>query len=285
MSGLTTGGIYAMVALGLVVVYRSTGHINFAHGELYMIGGFLAYSGITQFHMPYIVALPLAVVLTFVLGAATDRLVYRRLEHSHETTLVLATVGLSFLLKGVSRFLWGGRGEYLTIPPIVDPAPIFVFGIPVLAQQLVVLVAAILIMLACLLFFRLTLAGKMMQAVAENPLAAYLTGIRVEQVRTWTWGAGAAIAGAAGVLIAPLSLLTPDMGFSLLIKAFAATVLGGLGSVAGAIVGGFCVGLIESLAGGYVSSSLQDVSAFIIIMIVLIARPTGLFGAFRLRRA
>lgn len=274
-----------MVALGLVVVYRSTGHINFAHGELYMIGGFLAYSFITQFHMPYVVALPLAVAGTFLLGAATDRLVFRRLEHSHETTLVLATVGLSFMLKGISQFLWGGRGEYLTIPPIVDPAPIFVFGIPVLAQQLVVLVAAVVIMVACLLFFRLTLAGKMMQAVAENPLAAYLTGIRVEQVRTWTWGAGAAVAGAAGVLIAPLSLLTPDMGFSLLIKAFAATVLGGLGSVAGAIVGGFCVGLIELLAGGYISSSLQDVSAFIIIMIVLIARPTGLFGAFRLRRA
>jgi branched-chain amino acid transport system permease protein len=285
MSGLTTGGIYAMVALGLVVVYRSTGHINFAHGELYMIGGFLAYSFITQLHVPYVVALPLAVVATFVLGAATDCLVYRRLEHSHETTLVLATVGLSFMLKGVSRFLWGGRGEYLTIPPIVDPAPIFVFGIPLLAQQLVVLVAAIVIMVACLLFFRLTIAGKMMQAVSESPLAAYLAGIRVEQVRTWTWGAGAAVAGAAGVLIAPLSLLTPDMGFSLLIKAFAATVLGGLGSVAGAIVGGFSVGLIESLAGGYVSSALQDVSAFIIIMIVLIVRPTGLFGAFRLRRA
>jgi len=184
MSGLTTGGIYALVALGLVVVYRSTGHINFAHGELYMIGGFLAYSFITQFHLAYIVALPLAVAATFLLGAATDRLVYRRLEHSHETTLVLATVGLSFLLKGVSRFLWGGRGEYLTIPPIVDPAPIFVFGIPVLAQQLVVLLAAVLIMVACLMFFRLTMAGKMMQAVAENPLAAYLTGIRVEQVRT-----------------------------------------------------------------------------------------------------
>jgi branched-chain amino acid transport system permease protein len=125
----------------------------------------------------------------------------------------------------------------------------------------------------------------MMQAVAENALAAYLTGIRVEQVRTWTWGAGAAIAGAAGVLIAPLSLLTPDMGFGLLIKAFAATVLGGLGSVAGAIVGGFCVGLIEAFAGGYISTSVQDVSAFIIIMLVLIVRPDGLFGAYRLRRA
>ena len=159
-----------MVALGLVVVYRSTGHINFAHGELLMIGSFLAYSFITQFHMVYVVALLLAVVLSFLLGAATDRFVYRRLARSHDTTLVLATVGLSFLLKGISRFLWGGRGEYLTIPPIIDPAPIFVFGIPVLAQQLVILAAAIVIMLGCLVFFRATLAGKTMQAVAENPL-------------------------------------------------------------------------------------------------------------------
>jgi branched-chain amino acid transport system permease protein len=274
-----------MVALGLVVVYRSTGHINFAHGELLMIGSFFAYSLITQFHVVYLLALVLAVVLTLLLGAATDRLVYRRLARSHDSTLVLATVGLSFLLKGVARHFWGGRGEYLSIPPIVDPAPVFVFGVPVLAQQVVVLGAAVVIMLACLAFFRATLAGKMMQAVAENPLAAYLIGIRVEQVRTWTWGASAAMAGAAGVLIAPLSVLTPDMGFSLLIKAFAATVLGGLGSVTGAIVGGFCVGLIESLAGGYVSSSLQDVSAFVIIMVVLIVRPSGLFGAYRLRRA
>ena len=274
-----------MVALGLVVVYRSTGHINFAHGELLMIGSFFAYSFIVQFHLAYVLALLLSVVLTFVLGAATDRLIYRRLARSHDTTLVLATVGLSFLLKGIARHFWGGRGEYLTIPPIVNPAPVFVFGIPVLGQQLVVLGAAIVITLACLLFFRATLAGKMMQAVAENPLAAYLTGIRVEQVRTWTWGASAAIAGAAGVLIAPLSLLTPDIGFNLLIKAFAATVLGGLGSVTGAIVGGFCVGLTESLAGGYISTSLQDVSAFVIIMVVLIVRPSGLFGAYRLRRA
>ncbi len=274
-----------MVALGLVIVYRSTGHINFAHGELFMIGSFFAYSFITQLHVPYVLALLCAVALTFVLGAATDRLVFRRLSRSHDSTLVLATVGLSFFLKGISRLFWGGRGEYLTIPPIVNPAPIFIAGIPILTQQLILLVAAIVIMLACMLFFRATLAGKMMQAVAENPLAAYLAGIRVERVRTWTWGASAAIAGAAGVLIAPLTLLTPDIGFGLLIKAFAATVLGGLGSVTGAIVGGFCVGLIESLAGGYISSSLQDVSAFIIIMIVLVVRPSGLFGAYRLRRA
>jgi branched-chain amino acid transport system permease protein len=279
ISGLTTGGLYAMVAIGLVVVFRATGHMNFAHGELFMIAGCIAYSLIVQFHLPTIPSLLLAVFFTFLLGILTDRLVYRRLTSAHSTSLVLATVGLSFLLKGISRAIWGGRGEYLTIPPLLDPAPIFLAGIPVLPQQLVILFASLASLAAFLLFFRLTRAGKMMQAVAEVPLAAYLVGIRVERVYAWTWGAGAAAAGVAGVLMAPLTLLTPDIGFALLLKAFAATVLGGLGSMLGAIVGGFCVGLIEAFAGGYVDTSLQDVSAFVIIMLVLVIRPRGLFGA------
>ena len=285
VSGLTSGGLYALIAVGLVVVYRATGHINFAHGELFMMGGFFAYALNVQFGLPYLAALVLAVFFTFLLGIASDFLIFRRLSQAHGTTFVLATVGLSFLLKGIGRHIWGGRGDFLSVPPLVDPTPIFVAGMPVLPQQLVVLAGALVCMAAFMLFFRLTTAGKMMQAVAENVLAAYLVGIRVERVYTWTWGAGAAAAGAAAVLMAPLTLLTPDMGFDLLLKAFAATVLGGLGSVGGAIIGGFCVGLIEALAGGYIDTSLQDISSFIIIMLVLMIRPSGLFGVRGLRRA
>lgn len=284
-SGLTSGALYAMVAIGLVVVYRSTGHINFAHGELFMMGGFFAYSMITLLGFPYLLSMVLAVVLSFLLGVLSDRAVYRPLMKAPGTTIVLATVGFSYLLKGIARFFWGGKGEYLSIKAIVDPTPLFIWGMPVLPQQLVVLGGALICMTAFIAFFRWTLAGKMMQATAENATAAYLVGIRVERVFTWTWGAGAAVAGAAAVLMAPLTLLTPDIGFNLLIKAFAATILGGLGSMGGAVVGGFIVGITESLAGGYIDSSLQEVSAFAIIMAVLMLRPSGLFGAYGIRRA
>jgi branched-chain amino acid transport system permease protein len=135
------------------------------------------------------------------------------------------------------------------------------------------------------LFFRFSTAGKMMEATAQNQMAAYLVGIRVKDVYTLTWGASAALAGAAAVLMAPLTLLTPDIGLNLLLKAFAATILGGLGSMTGAVVGGLLVGVSESLAGGYIDTALQEVSSFIVIIAVLIIRPTGLFGGRKMRRA
>lgn len=284
-SGLTTGALYAMVAIGLVLVYRSTGHINFSHGELFMMGGFFAYSLIAYLKLPYAVALVIAVCLTFILGVVSDRLVYRSLIKAPGLTMVLATVGFSYMLKGIGRYFWGGKGEYLSIPAIVDPAPIFVGGVPILPQQLIVLAAAVAFMLAFAVFFSRTQAGKIMQATSENSTASYLVGIKVENVYTWTWGIGAAMAGAAAVLMAPLTLITPDIGSTLLIKAFAATILGGLGSMPGAVVGGFLVGLIEVLASGYIDTSLQEIAAFVVIMAVLVFRPSGLFGVYGQRRA
>jgi len=154
----------------------------------------------------------------------------------------------------------------------------------VIPQQLLVLAGAIVIMLVFAAFFRLTRAGKMMQATADNAKASTLVGIRVDRIYMLSFGTGAAIAAAAAVLMAPLTLLYPDMGFSFFIKGFAAAVLGGLTSLPGAVVGGVAIGVIEALAGGYLHSSFIEVSAFIVIMFVLIARPTGLFGPSGLRR-
>lgn len=284
-SGLTTGALYALVAIGLVLVYRSTGHINFSHGELFMLGGFFAYSLIAYLAFPYVIALIVAVILSLCLGVVSDRLVYRPLIKAPALTMVLATVGFSYLLKGIGRFFWGGKGEYLSIPAFIDPAPIFINDIPILPQQLIVLGAAVAFMLAFGAFFSRTQAGKIMQATSENSAAAYLVGIRVENVYTWTWGIGAAVAGAAAVLMAPLTLISPDIGAGFLIKAFAATILGGLGSMVGAVVGGFLVGLIEQFASGYIDSSLQEIAAFIVIMVVLVFRPSGLFGVYQQRKA
>ena len=277
-SGLTSGALYALMAVGLVLCYRTTGHINFAHSELFMMGGFFAFTLHVMWELPYLPSLVGAVFFAFLLGVLTDRTVYRPLIKAPPLSMVLSTVGFSFLLKGIGRYFWGGQGEFVPFPPLVSPAPVMVAGVPMFPQQLVVLGGALLCMVVLTLFFRYTRAGKTMQATAEEPRAAYLVGIRVEWVYTMTWGFSAGLAGFAAVLMAPLTQITPDVGFILLLKAFAATILGGLGSMPGAIVGGFLVGIMESLSGGYISAAFQDVSAFVIIMVVLVLRPSGLFG-------
>jgi branched-chain amino acid transport system permease protein len=279
VSGITSGALYALVAIGLVICYRTTGHLNFAHGELFMFGGYFAFSLHVMWGLPYIPSLLLAVAGGALLGLASDRLVFRSLIKAPPMAMVVATVGLSFLLKGIARYLWGGQGEFVPFPPIVSPAPVEFAGITVFPQQTVVFAVALFAMALLTLLFRHTRAGKAMQATAESQRAAYLVGIRVERVYAGTWAAAAALAALAAVLMAPLTQLNPDIGFGLLLKALAATVLGGLGNMPGAIIGGFVIGISEAFAAGYIHSTAQDVSAFVVIMVVLVIRPTGLFGA------
>jgi branched-chain amino acid transport system permease protein len=284
LSGITTGALYALVALGIVVVNKATGVINFAQGELFMFSGFVAWTVHTEWGVAYPLALLLAVAAGFALGWAIDRVAFRPLVKADVISLVLATLGVAFVLKGLARIVWGGKGDYLSFPPITSPDPIMVGGMMVIPQQLAVLGGAVAVMLLFAAFFRLTRAGKMMQATADNARAAMLVGIQTERIYTLAFGTGAAIAAAAAVLMAPLTLLYPDMGFPFFIKGFAAAVLGGLTSLPGAVLGGLLIGVVESLAGGYIHSSLMEVSAFVVIMIVLVVRPTGLLGLVAARR-
>jgi branched-chain amino acid transport system permease protein len=291
VSGITTGSLYALIAMGLVVVHKATGVVNFAHGELFMLGGFFAYTLHVLVRVPYVPALVLAVAGALLVGLLTERIAYRPLMRAPTVSLVLAAVGFSFVLKGAAREIWGGRGDYIPFPPLVRADPI-AFGaglgplgdVLIVPQQLVVLGASLVCMAVFTLFFNFTRAGKILQATAENARAASLVGIRIERVYAFTWGVGAAIAGAAAALMAPLTLIYPDVGAVLLVKAFASAVLGGFGSLPGAVLGGFSVGIIENLAGGYIHTSFQEVSAFVVIMVVLIVRPTGLLGPRGVRR-
>jgi branched-chain amino acid transport system permease protein len=283
-TGLTTGALYALVALGIVIVYKATEVVNLAHGELFMIGGFLAYTLHVMGGVPYVPSLLLAVGGAFVIGVLTDRIAYRPLMRQGLVSVLLATIGFSFVLKGLARVIWGGKGDYLAFPPLVSPEPVRVGNIMVMSQQLVVLAAAIAVMLLFAVFFRATRAGKWMQATASNPRAATLVGIRIGRVYMYTFGVGAAVAGAAAALMAPLTLLYPDIGFILFVKGFAAAVLGGLTSVPGSIVGGLLVGVLEQFAAGYIHTTLQDVSAFVVIMFALIFLPTGLLGVRGVRK-
>jgi branched-chain amino acid transport system permease protein len=284
-TGVTTGALYALVALGIVVVFRATSIVNFAHGEMFMMGGFFAWTAHVMFGLPFVAAFSVAVIGAFALGILVYQVTFRPLARSgDQNAILLAMVGMSFMLKGVAREIWGGKGDYLTFPPLASPNPIDIFGIMIMSQQLIVLGAAIVVMVGFWLFFRYTRAGKFMQATADNTKAARLVGLRVDRVFMFTFGVGAAIAGAAATLMAPLTLLYPDVGFSLFIKGFAAAALGGLASIPGAIVGGFVLGIAEQLSANYIATGLQEVAAFILIFLVMIFIPQGLFGSPLRRR-
>src|ERR1700733_8015575 len=281
-TGLTTGAIYALIALGIVIVYRATNLVNFAHGEMFMIAGFLAWTGHVTFALSYLPSLVVSVVATFIIGIAMYLLAYKPLmRHRDLNPILLVMIGLSFVLRGVAREIWGGKGDYLTFPPLVSPAPIRLAVLMVMSQQLVVLVASVGVMTVLLARLRYTRAGKFMKATSDNAKAARLVGIRVDNVYMYTFGIGAPVAAISAVLMAPLTLLNPDMGFSLFIKGFAAAVLGGLTSIPGTILGAAILGLTEQLAAGYVNPGLQEVAAFIIIILVMIFIPTGLLGEKR----
>lgn len=284
-TGLTTGALYALVALSLVVVFRATHVVNFATGEMFMVGGFLAWTAYVPLGLPFVLALVVGTAGAFLLGILTYYATFRPLAPTgNQNAILLAMVGLSFLLKGVARDVWGGKGDYLTFPPIVSPTPVDIFGIMVMSQQLIVLGAAVAVLIGFWLFFRFTRAGKFMQATADNVKAARLVGLRVDRVFMLTFAVGSAIAGAAATLMAPLTLLYPDVGFSLFVKGFAAAALGGLASIPGAIIGGLVLGLTEQFAANYIATGLQEVAAFILIFFVMIFIPYGLFGTAPRRR-
>jgi branched-chain amino acid transport system permease protein len=284
-TGLTTGAIYALIALGIVIVYRATNVVNFAHGEMFMLAGFFAWSAHVTLGLSYLASLTVAVAGAFALSLVIYQFAFKPLmSQRNPNSILLVMIGLSFVLKGVAREIWGGKGDSLTFPPLVSPAPVRVAGVMVMSQQLVVLVAAFAVMIILLLLLRYTRAGKFMQATADNAKAARLVGLRIDRVYMYTFGVGAAVAAISAVLMAPLILLNPDMGFSLFIKGFAAAVLGGLTSIPGAIVGGLLLGVTEQLAAGYIDTGLQEVSAFLVIVLVMIFLPTGLFGLKAARR-
>lgn len=284
MSGVTTGALYALVALGFVVVTKATGVINFAQGEFFMFAGFVAWMLHVQLGLNYLLTFVLTVAFGFLLGCLTDRIAFRPVAKSDVVSLVLATVGIAFVLKGLARLIWGGKADYLAFPPITSPDPIMIGNVMVIPQQLAVLAGTIVIVVVFTAFFRLTRAGKMMQATADNAKAATLVGIRTDRIYTLAFGTGAAISAAAAVLTAPLTLIYPDIGFAFFLKGFAAAVLGGLTSLPGAVIGGLVVGIVESMAGGYIHSSVMELSPFVVIMIVLVLKPSGLLGFSRTRR-
>ena len=276
ISGLATGALYALTAVAVVVVFRNTRTINLAQGDFAMIGAFAALIFIKDYGLNYYMALALAVLTCVVLGIAFERIVMRPIAESDWLTLFTATLGMYYVLHGVAGWFWGRDTK--AFPVTFDPTPIDVF-VGVVSQGHVINMAwAAAIGLLLFLFFRYTKQGIAMLAVTDDPDTAMLMGIPVRFIVLLTWGMAGFLAAFAGVLLAPIVYVAPEMMDEVLIKGYVAAVFGGLFSIPGAILGALMIGVTENLAGGYLGSHYKTAVAFLMIVVLLAFRPQGLFG-------
>jgi len=281
-SGVVTGCVYALIAISLVIVYKSSDVINFAGGEMVMLGGYIGMFALIGLGLPYLLIFPFAAVAIFAVGALFDRLVLTRTRHlalpgqSALVAMVIGTVGLSYVIKGAVRVVPYTEDVH-RLPPISAGTPIFIGPVVLQQQDVAIVLAAIVIMVALWAFFSFTMAGKALRATSQNPRAASLVGIPVPLMSMTAWGLAAALAGVAGVLLAPKLLLTPDSGI-IVILALAAAIIGGFTSLPGCVAGGILLGVVQNLIGVFVSSRAISLAPFLVIMLVLLVRPQGLFA-------
>jgi len=275
VNGIAVGSIYALVALGLVLTYKATEVLNFAHGDMLVVSAFTAWGLITVVGLPFWAALGVTVLIAAALSYALDALIVRRITGQPQFAGVMLTIALAFMLRGLVSMGFGPESRNYATPWTGQTSSLA--GIAIADLQLVIVGVALAVTAALLLFFRGTRLGVAMQAASQNQLAAYLTGVRVKRVNSLVWALAGATAAVAGVLLAPITLVDITLWFVVL-KALAALVLGGFGSIAGAIVGGLSIGLIEQYAGVYLPDGSKDVVAYVVLIAVLIVRPHGLLG-------
>jgi branched-chain amino acid transport system permease protein len=277
LSGLATGVIYAMLALGFASVYRSMRLINFAQGDLFMAGAFIGLFLAGHSGLSFVPVLIITCLFSFCLGVAFERLALApKAAHAPEFNMMIRTIGLSVALQGAA-LLFRGTEEY-RFPELLPTGTISVENLSIPLHLFYIGGASVLIFLALAFFMKYTQLGLCMRAASQDRLGAEIIGVNSQLVQSVAFGISAALAGAAGVLIAPLWYVHYSMGSMMGLKGFTAAVLGSLGSFPGAILGGLCLGIVENLTAGYVSSSWKDAVVFAVLLGVLALRPQGLFG-------
>jgi len=275
LNGVLIGCAYALIAIGLTMIFGVMNIANFAHGEFYMMGGFLAFYLISLLKLNYFLALPLAVLLVMVLALVIQQTVFKRLREAPMMTTTLVTIGLSILLEQVAHLLWGPQPQ--VIPNPFPTKPLSFFGIYTTPLYLFSMaVTAALILLGHVLIQR-TRMGKAMRATFQNKEAAALVGVRIDRIYMYAFTFGAALAAAAGAVLGGFIPVEPTMGGVATLKAFVVVILGGMGSFVGAIVGGLLLGLAEGLGAGYFSTGWKDAIGFFAVIVLLLFRPEGLF--------
>jgi branched-chain amino acid transport system permease protein len=279
--GVTIGVVYGIVALGISLIYSGLDIVHFAHGELYMFGAFFGLVFAHTMGLPYLVALVLAMLCAGVLGMGIERVFYRRLTKSGGgytvagMGMIICGFGMSVVLMNVAFLIWGAAAE----PFPVDLGMPYQFGdIALPKSYALTAVVAVCLMIILHYFLKKTKAGLAVRAVAANKDIASLMGINVPRIISLIFGLACGLGGAAGVLIGPMQSVQVEMGYLMLLKAFAAAVVGGFGSLPGAIVGGIIVGITENLGAAYISASHKDIYAFLLLILVLMFKPSGLFG-------
>jgi len=278
VNGISLGSIYALIALGYTMVYGIVKLINFAHGDVFMIGAFVGFLSITAFHLNFFLALILAMVICALLGVIIERIAYKPLRNATRIAALITAIGVSLLIEYGTIYIRGAQPE--AYPDNVLPARnLHLFGVEVSTQSLFILLISIVLMVILQFIVHKTKTGKAMRAVSEDMDAARLMGINVDNTISATFAIGSALAGAAGVIFGVYyTKIDPLMGIIPGLKAFVAAVLGGIGNIPGAMVGGLLLGVIESLVSAAGYSLWRDAVAFVVLILILIFLPTGLFG-------
>ena len=277
ISGIAQGCIYGLIALGFVLIYKATETVSFAQGDLMMLGAFIGLVLMTWLGFPYWIAVPCAIAAMALFGMFVERIVVRPVLGQPAFSIVMLTIGLAYILRGLVTMVPVIGTETHTLPvPYRDQT--LQFGTVVLAdEQLVVIGATALLCALLFAMFRFTKLGIAMQAASQNQLAAYYMGIPVQRLNSLVWGLAAGVAAIAGLLLAPITFVHANMGY-IGLKAFPAAVVGGFSSLPGAIVGGAIIGVVESLAGFYLPEGFKDIAPYIVVLLMLMVKPNGLFG-------
>jgi len=277
ISGIAQGCIYGLIALGFVLIYKATETVSFAQGELMMLGAFGGLVAMTMLGFPFWLAVPAAILAMALVGVLTERVIIRPVLGQPAFSIVMLTIGLGYVGRGLVTMIPNIGTETHTLPvPYKDQ--VWNLGALVLnVEQMVVIASTVLLCGGLYALFRYSKLGIAMQASSQNQLAAYYMGIPVKTLNGLVWGLAAAVAAIAGLLLAPITFVHANMGF-IGLKAFPAAVVGGFGSLPGAIVGGLIIGIVESLSGFYLPEGFKDIAAYIVVLIMLVVMPNGLFG-------
>ena len=277
ISGIAQGCIYGLIALGFVLIYKATETVSFAQGDLMMLGAFAGLAGMTMLGFPFWLAVISAIGAMALLGLVTERLVIRPILGQPAFSIVMLTIGLGYVGRGLITMIPGIGTETHTLPVPYKDQSWTLGGLVVSMEQTAVIVVTAVLCAALYALFKYSKLGLAMQASSQNQLAAYYMGIPVKRLNGLVWALAAAVAAIAGLLLAPITFVHANMGF-IGLKAFPAAVVGGFGSLPGAIVGGLVIGLVESFAGFYLPDGIKDVAAYVVVLIMLMVRPNGLFG-------
>ncbi len=277
ISGIAQGCIYGLIALGVVLIYKATETVSFVQGELMMLGGFIGLFAMSALGWPFWLAFGSAVGAMALFGVALDRVVIRPILGQPAFSIVMLTIGIGYVARGAVTMIPGiGTETHALAVPYKDQT--WTAGALVLnVEQIVIIVATVLLSAVLFAVFRYSKLGIAMQAASQNQLAAYYMGIPVARLNGLVWGLAAAVAAVAGLLLAPITFVHANMGFVGL-KAMPAAVVGGFGSLPGALVGGLVIGIVESLSGFYLPEGFKDVAPYVVVLIMLVVRPNGLFG-------